>query len=190
MDDAMPSTPAARIAVLVARSNVVRRGGPAPTTYSLGESSAQPAEEVARQLASLPKPVYLRAELREKHIALQAEALAAHPERAALHERVTRRRSQEPPLAFLAGRFGEDIDREQIGVTCHGAGELIQVTVEAFGIWQRDYHHETYGYGADFVDSHVPAAQGVELGEFQGPGFVNFGWAEDGGGVVIHWDAE
>ncbi len=181
---------AARIAVLVARSSVVRRGGVAPLAYTLGQSSVLAVEELAPQLALLPKPLYLKAELRDGTLRLQASALAEQPDRAALHERVLRRRAEERPLAFLAQRFGKGFDYDQIGVTCHGAGELIQVTVGAFGVWQRDYHHEgPYGYGADFADSGYPAAQAVSLGaEFGGPAFVNFGWADEH--HVVHWHSD
>jgi hypothetical protein len=87
--------------------------------------------------------------------------------------------------------LGEGVPPDQIGVTCHAAGDFLQVTAGAFGVWERDYYHaDPHGYGADFADSRYPAAQGVELGEFKGPGFVNFGWAEDHTGTVVYWREE
>ena len=181
----------ARIAVLVARSSVVRRDSGLPIAYTLGDSASLTADELARRLAVLPKPLRVQANLQGRYVALWADPLGGHPQLAAIHEWMLRQRTEKPPLAFLSRRFGKGIEHEQLGVTCHGAGEFVQVTAGGFGVWERDYHHiDAHGYGADFADSQYPAAQGAELGVFKGPGFVNFGWADDAGEAVIYWREE
>jgi hypothetical protein len=83
--------------------------------------------------------------------------------------------------------MAEGVSYEELGVTCHGAGEFVHVTAGAFEAWLRDYvHDQSHGYGADLSDSSYPLCQGVDPTRLQGPGFVNFGWADDPHEVTVY----
>jgi hypothetical protein len=175
-----PDQEAARVAVLVARSAVTERGAVQPTTYRLQQAREfLSATEAAHHLAKLPKPLRLSSSLEGSCVVLTVAPL--HDDAHAVRGHASRMlvRGNEHPLEYVAKRFPGDPDA--LMATCHGAGELVQVTGRALANWERDYYHENGpdGGGWDFADSRYAANRGIRLGTSDGPGFVDFGWAID-----------
>jgi hypothetical protein len=168
---------AARIAVLFARSAVTEHGLPAPTVYRLAQSSVPgSAEDAARYLAELAKPLKITSTIDGTCVVLKITALHDDPWAASRH-RGHALLTDDHPLEYITKRYGGKAD--ELIVTCYGAGELLRVSGWAVAKWERDYYHENRPDGAGFVDSEYAAAHGIHLGPLDGPGFVDFGWAVD-----------
>lgn len=173
---------AARLAILVARSAVVsKRSHHAIRGYRIGDAVALlSADQAAAQLASRAKPVIYRAQLQHdvihiEFVLLQQATFAATE----IRRRGRRERATESALEFLGSRHGEE-SLGTLAVVCHGAGDLIMLSVSDVDGWARDYVYDgAHGYGADFADSNYPRAHGVTHSELASAvGFMNFGWGD------------
>jgi hypothetical protein len=148
------------------------------------DTEPRDVDAAASWLASLPKPLALGGSRDDARVHLATEGALASTSPVIQSQLSFRQYAQDGQwlMELLAKRFGSGADN--LPVACAGAAAVLLALARGVAQYEKDYVLSLpHGYGADYVDSHYPEAQGVGREELaDAVALLSFG---SGGHVVV-----